>query len=79
MFGLSSLSLSLIGAVAAVALTVGGLWYVYDLGGKAREATVKAQVQGKTIEEILKARAVKDQADQDVRAKPYDERVDGLK
>jgi hypothetical protein len=67
------------GIVAAIAVTVGMFLHFYDKGEQAGEAKVTGAVQSKTIETLDAARGAKEKADADVRATPYEGRVDGLK
>ena len=79
MFGLGRIELALIGAVVAVALTSGGLWWVYHRGETAGSSSVTSAVQEKTIKAGETARIQREKADADVRSVPYRERVDGLR
>jgi hypothetical protein len=79
MFGLSQIQLIIIGGLLAAVITAGGIAYIYDAGGDSREGAVTGAVQSKTIETLDAARGAKERADADVRATPYEGRVDGLK
>jgi hypothetical protein len=79
MFGLSQIQLIIIGGLAAVVLTAGGIAYIYGKGADAGSSAVNTAVQKKTVETLDAARKAKEQADQDVRSKPYGDRVDGLR
>jgi hypothetical protein len=64
----------------ATAALVGGLiLYIFNKGEDAGSSAVKTEVQSKTIETMEGARAAKEKADADVRATPYEGRVDGLR
>lgn len=67
------------GGLAAVVLTVGGVAYIFSEGKDAGSSAIKTEVQSKTIETINSAREAKEKADAEVRATPYQERVDGLR
>ena len=79
MFGLSRIQIIIIGVLLVVACVGGAILYVFNKGVKFGTAEITTEVQKKTIETLDAARKAKEQADQDTRAKPYGERVDGLK
>jgi hypothetical protein len=67
------------GIVAAIAVTAGTFLHFYSKGEQAGAAKTTSAVQSKTIEKMDAARGAKEKADADVRATPYEGRVDGLK
>ena len=79
MFGLSQIQLIIIGGLLAVVLTAGGIAYIYDKGGDAASAEIKATVATETIKTLDAARKTKEQADEEVRRTPFNDRVDGLR
>jgi hypothetical protein len=63
---------------AVLALVIGGILYHRSVQDAARNEVVN-DVQKKTIETLGAASAAKEKADAETRAKPYSERVEGLK
>lgn len=79
MFGLSKIQTIIIAAGLAVTLAGGAALYLFKKGEAAGSTAVTSAVQTKTIETMGKAREAKERADAEVRATPYEGRVDGLK
>lgn len=76
---LATIQAKIIGGLLVVALIGGVFLWVFNKGEKAGSSAITTKVQQETIKTLDKARQTKDQADRDVKSKPYDERVDGLK
>ena len=76
---LATMQAKIIAVGLLVAAIGGAILYVYTKGETAGSSAVKDAVQSKTIETLNDARTAKEKADADVRATPYDQRVDGLK
>lgn len=79
MLGLSTIQTIIVAAGLAVVLAGGAILYVYHRGEAAGSSSVTSAVERKAVETIDKARKTKEQADEDVRRTPYDDRADGLR
>lgn len=71
--GLALLALLLVGG------TLLAVRAIYSKGATAGGNEVTTQVQSETIHRLDDARTRKEQADDEVRRTPYDDRVDGLR
>lgn len=74
-----SIQVYIIGGLLLASVVGGALYWTWDTGRDAGTAAIRTEVQSKTIETMGKAREAKEAADAEVRATPYEGRVDGLR
>lgn len=79
MLGLSQIQMIIIGAALAVVLTAGGIAYIYNKGGAAKEAEIRSTIATETVKTLDAARISKEKTDAEVHSTPYGERVDGVR
>jgi hypothetical protein len=76
---LVGIKLYIIVAGLAAVLVGGAFYWSYNKGENAGSSDVKAKVATETVKTLDASRLARERAEQDTRAKPYSERVEGLR